>query len=296
MRPSQPTAAQLRCFNEVAAAGGFSAAARRLGVSQPAVTAQVRALEEMFRVQLFARTGRGAALTPLGRRLFDKTARLRDLEQAAADVLNQARALEVGELTIAAGAPGPAMRLIARFRARHPGVRINTIFGNWQEVVTAVQDRAADVGVLTEAPAETPFARTRVLVQKLVALAPQGHPLAAGAGPVSLAALAREPLVFRSGQSLTRRTVDARLAELGLAARPTMELETREAVCEAVAAGLGIGFMFDAASTRADRLARRTVAELPDDYAEHAFCLEGRRGYGPIRAFLDAAEALDDAA
>ena len=105
----RPTSSQIRAFNEVAATGSFSAAARALGLSQPAITSQIKALEEGFSVRLFERTASGSELTTLGHRLFQRTAAQREVERDAAEILLTARALEVGELSIAAGAPGPAM-------------------------------------------------------------------------------------------------------------------------------------------------------------------------------------------
>lgn len=148
----RPTSSQIRAFNEVAATGSFSAAARALGLSQPAITSQIKALEEGFSVRLFERTASGSELTTLGHRLFQRTAAQREVERDAAEILLTARALEVGELSIAAGAPGPAMEQVARFRQRYPGIKIDISFGNWQEVVTAIRERRADLGILTAAP------------------------------------------------------------------------------------------------------------------------------------------------
>ena len=147
----RPSSAQIRVFNEIASQGSFSAAARALGISQPAVTAHIRAIEKSFDVKLFERTGSGAQLTQIGRRLFQLTATMRDTEREAAEILSRAHTLEIGELSIASGAPGPAMHLVSQFRQVYPGIQLQLFFGNWQQVVNAVRDRKVDLGLLTDA-------------------------------------------------------------------------------------------------------------------------------------------------
>ncbi|WP_368484602.1 LysR substrate-binding domain-containing protein [Salipiger sp. HF18] len=215
----RPTAAQLRAFNEVAATGSFSRAARSLGLSQPAITAQIKALEDGFAVRLFDRTASGSELTALGHRLFQRTAEQRDVERDAAEILLTVRNLDVGELSIAAGAPGPAMQQVARFRQRYPGIKIDMSFGNWQDVVTAVRERRADLGILTAAPSGSEIFRAPVLYQSLVALVPRGHPYATNASP-RLADLAGQALLFRSGRSQTQRELNLALRAQGLSLTP----------------------------------------------------------------------------
>lgn len=288
---SRPSPAQLRAFNAVARERSFSRAAVLLGVTQPAVTAQIRALEEAFRVRLFERTGRGVALTALGQRLFAETDRLREVEERAAELLSASFALTAGTIRVVAGAPAPTLRLVAAFGRRYPGVGVTTDFGAWDEVVAAIRSREADIGILTEAPKDRAIASISYLRQRIVALVPSGHRLAA-AGSLSLRQLRDLPVIFRTGQSLTQKTLERRLAELDARVAPLLVLETREAVYEAVAQGLGVGFMFDAASTRSDAVCRIPVEELPDSYSEDIFCLAGQRTLRAHEAFFALAAEL----
>ncbi|NDW01902.1 LysR substrate-binding domain-containing protein [Salipiger sp. PrR002] len=284
----RPTAAQIRAFNEVAATGSFSAAARALGLSQPAITAQVKTLEEGFAVRLFERTAHGSELTTMGHRLFQRTAAQREVERDAAEILLTARALEVGELSIAAGAPGPAMEQVARFRQKYPGIKIDISFGNWQEVVTAVRDRRVDLGILTAAPSGSEIYRAPLLYQSLVALVPQTHPFAKRKS-LRLADLAGQSLLFRSGRSQTQRELNLALKSLGLTLTPLFWLESREAVFEAAAQGIGIGFMFDAASRREGGIVRVPISDIAESFPEHVFCLRTKMGTPTVSAFLETA-------
>src|SRR5262245_48364244 len=108
--------AQLRAFHAVALTGSFTAAARRLRVSQPAVTMQVKALEDAYGVELFRRRGRTIERTELANELWDLTTRIFGTEEAAEELLGAARALRKGRLRIGADAPYHVMELLAAFR------------------------------------------------------------------------------------------------------------------------------------------------------------------------------------
>ncbi|MBB3993136.1 molybdate transport repressor ModE-like protein [Sulfitobacter undariae] len=279
------SSSQIRVFNEIASQGSFSDAARVLGVSQPAITAHIRTIEKAYDVKLFERTGAGAVLTQIGRRLFQRTASMRDTEREAAEILSRAHMLEVGELSIACGAAGPAMQLVSRFQKSYPGVRLQLLFGNWQEVVNAVRYRKVDLGLLTDAPDADDIIKQPFTTQKIVALVPKDHPLAQRR-KLSLEELVGEPILFRTGNSQTQRAVDAVLKKYDLNIRPLLVLEAREAIYEACAQGVGIGFMFDAASTRRDGVVRIPVTQLPETHSEDVFCLASKRKLRATDAFF----------
>ncbi|MEZ5728417.1 MAG: LysR family transcriptional regulator [Burkholderiaceae bacterium] len=286
--PERPSASQLRAFTAVARTRGFSKAASVLGVTQPAVTAQIRALETHYRVRLFSRTGRGVSLTPIGRRLFEVSDRLDALERTVADILAASSALRGGSLRIAAGAPAPAMRLAAAFAARHPGVSLSMEFGNWHEVVSAIYEQRADIGVLTCAPTDDRVTAQPYLSQRLVALVPAAHPLARHKS-ARLRDLAGDPVIFRTPQSLTQRTIEAELRSQGLSLQPSMTLDSREAVIEAVRQGVGVGFIFDAASSRTEGISRIALLDFPQRFSEDVFCLSSEHGRAAVDAFLQVA-------
>jgi molybdate transport repressor ModE-like protein len=279
--------AQLRAFNAVAREGSVSLAAQVLGVSQPAVSAHIRSLEEAFGVQLFVRTGRGTDLTSLGKALYAQSVSLNDIEEAATEILSSSNALKTGDLRVMCGAPNPAMALIAEFCRRYPGIRVTATFGNWDQVASAIFERECDVAILTQAPDDERVIRRRYVAQRIVALVPQKHRLAQRRKSISLCDLAKEPLIFRSDQSLTQNTVNDRFRELGLEIRPSLVLEAREAVYEAAAQDLGIGFMFEFASTRTDGVVRLPIKELPQTFTEDIFCLKPQFRRRAVAALFD---------
>src|SRR5262245_30415309 len=127
--------AQLKAFHAVALHGGFSKAAERLSLTQPAISDHIAKLEEFCGAQLFLRTRREAALTDLGRQLFALTERMFETESQIAELLSRARKLEEGNLTIGADAAVHVLPLIKRFRDRYPGVTVKLLGGNSSELL-----------------------------------------------------------------------------------------------------------------------------------------------------------------
>src|SRR5689334_4838090 len=117
--------AQLRAFHAVAVTGSFTSAARQLHVSQPAVTMQVKALEEAHGAELFRRRGRRVERTDLGDALLARTARLFGVEEEIEEMLGAAAGLGGGRLRVGADAPYHVMALLAAFRQRWPEVAIS---------------------------------------------------------------------------------------------------------------------------------------------------------------------------
>ncbi len=264
-------------------------AARRLGLTQPAVTVQVRALERERGVQLFDRGPEGLTPTEAGEALHRITRRLFRLYQDAADALQGAADLTFGTLRIGADGPFAAIPILARFAERHPGVRIEARMGNAPETLAALQDSRVDVAVLSLGAAFPASLHLRPLgAQGLRILMPVGHPWS-GRPDIVPADLDGVTMVGREEGSATRDALDRACA--GISARPVVRLSlgSREAVREAVAAGLGVAAVLDGETGNDPRLVDRPLAGAPDVQRVVA-CLAERHDHPPVRAFLDLAE------
>lgn len=286
-----PTDKQLRAFHAVAETGSVTEAARRLGLTQPAVTVQVRTLERDRGVQLFARGPDGLTPTEAGAALHRVTRRLLRLYQDAADTLQGAADLTFGTLRIGADGPFAAIPILARFAALYPGVRIEARMGNSPETLAALADSRVDVAVLSLDAAERPGLHVQPLRdQGLRILMPRDHPWT-GRADIGPGDLDGELMVGREDGSATRRALDRACAAAG--ARPVVRLSlgSREAVREAVAAGLGVAAVLDGEAGSDHRLADRPLAAAPDVRLVAA-CLAERRDHPPVQAFLALAEAV----
>jgi aminoethylphosphonate catabolism LysR family transcriptional regulator len=281
---------QLRAFHAVATQASFTLAARTLGLTQPTLSQSVKALEERYGVLLFERSSRRVQPTEMGRRLFQLTTRLFDTEQEAATLLEGSAQLARGLLQLGADSPYYVMPLIAEFDRRHPQVEIRLSIGNAGAVLENLSEARLDVALLSNPPVDPRFHIVPLYRDPVRLMLPEGHPLAAE-DAVPVAALAGQRLVMRETGSMTRRTVERGLAEAEIAPAGVFEVTGREAVQEAVALGLGLGFI-SAGEIRPDpRIAVRPLADCAWHTDEYVLCQRDRRRFPAIRAFIELAVA-----
>jgi len=235
---------QWRAFDAVARELSFSRAAVRLGITQPAVTLQVRALEDGCAMSLFRRLGTQIALTDAGRSLLALTRRMFAVEDEIREFLTASKALERGSARLVSDGPHPALAFVAAFGMRYPGIALSVAFGNTQAAWAALLEGTADAAVIAEPPPDERVRSVLLGQQRLVALLPPTHRLARRRS-LRLADLQGEQLLLREPGSTTRRILEREVQAAGIRFRSTLELGSREAVREGVAMGLGISFVFE---------------------------------------------------
>lgn len=275
--------AQLRAFHAVAAHGGFSRAADRLALTQPAVSGHVRELEETYGVQLFNRTARGVEMTPMGRKLYAVTERQFEAEAQALELLSHARTLEEGQLTIGADAAVHVLPQIAKFRQKYPRIALRLVSGNSAELLARLESFAIDLAVTAERPSSDAILARRLRVHRLVAVTSQKSP----AARLSLAKLAGMPLILREEGSVTRRLLIEEVRKRDLKLSTTIEIESREAAREAVAQGLGIAIMSEGEIAPDSRLRTIAISDWQASMEEWLLCLKSRAGLHVIRSFFE---------
>lgn len=282
---------QLRAFFAVAQAGGFSAAARAQHVSQPTLTSQVKALESTYGVELFQRAGRGVRLTETGKQLHALAARIAATESDALHLLKDEGALRSGLIRIGAVSPFTAVDVFAQFSRAYPGVRIEARFGNSESVLEDLHAFRIDVAVVAQLEADSALHGLRLRRSPLLILIPRGHALAESRA-LRIEKLHGERMVVREPGSTTRRALDAALAKARVVPQVAMELGSREAIIEAVAQGVGIGSVSEAA-WRPDARIRAVRLSNASVWSEtHVACLASRREARAVAAFLSAARVV----
>jgi len=260
---------QLITFAAVAEHQNISRAAVALHLSQPAVSGQLRQLQDEFGEPLYQREGRGVRLTPAGEQLASYAARLRDTWRQAHAYRDALRGLEQGTLRIGATTTPASYLLpylIADFHRRYPDVALHTADGNTTDIVGALG--SVDIALIegpvgADLPPDTAVHAWRE--DEIVAIMPRAHPLAAsasGAG-VDLTALGAEPLIVREAGSGVRQIVERAFARAGVPMRVALEIAGVEGVKEAVRAGMGIGFV-SAMSMRHEDGALRVFSLSPE--------------------------------
>lgn len=280
---------QLRAFDAVAREGSFTRAAARLFISQPAVTGHIKALEEHYQLTLLQRTARRVELTEQGIRLAAITRAMFGLAEEAQAMLEANRQLLIGRLEVAADSPHQVMPMLARLRERHPGVTVNLRLGNAQETLAALLSEHADVALLTEVEPRTGLHLQSLGPSRICALLPAGHPWASERDALPLADLDQQIMVLREPGSITRRTFDQACRQAQVQPRVLLELDSREAVTEAVAAQLGMGIVSSVEISHDPRVVARPISGAGLVNQHMLGCLQRRRELRLIQAFLNLA-------
>ncbi len=264
------TSSRVRALNAVLDEGSYSAAARKLGLSQPAISQAIQDLERAYGVSLFQKRGRRLVPTDLCLELADITAGIQRLEDDASHILSRGEKIEAGMLRIGLGSLMPGISIIGAFQKRFPKIQVEVDYAMHAEIIDAVLDQRVDIGVLPNVPKDGRFTSQTYLKQDVVALFPLGHRLASMPS-ISISELANENLIFQKKGSATQRVVDAALRKADINIRPVLFLETGSEVFEAVANGLGVGFMWRHGTTRQDGARRVSINEINATHEEVIF-------------------------
>lgn len=255
---------RLRLFAAVARHGNFARAAEELFISQPAVSTQVRDLEEQLGLTLFRRVGRRVVLTDAGEVLLARTQRLFDVADELSATVDDLRGLRAGRLAIGASTTACEHVLpdvLRLFRAEHPSVTLRLEVGNTDRIAARVLYGELDVGCVGDHPESEGLVVESYLTDEVVVVVAADDPLAREAG-VAPGVLSRRSFVLREPGSATRRIGLAWLQRLGVTVQPTIEVSSNEAVKHAVVAGLGVGLISRYALVSEMAAGRLTVVDL----------------------------------
>jgi len=284
---------QLRAFHYVAVCGGFSRAAEALHLSQPAISDQVRKLEEAYDILLFDRRKRQVLVTAKGQELLVITRKMFDQEQQALEFLSESSILNSGTLNLFVDSAYHVTELLSAFRDRYPHISISMRVGNSNDVTAALLSYKADIGVLGEVSQVKEFEIIRLGSSPLIAFAAKESVY----GDVCLesyATLMEYPLVLRETGSKTRQKLEEAAQNAGITLRPAMVVEGREAVREVVASGSGIGFVSLAEFSPDPRLIKINLPEPSPVMEEVIVCLNDRKNQKLIKAFMAMASGPRD--
>jgi aminoethylphosphonate catabolism LysR family transcriptional regulator len=284
-------AVQLRAFHLVARERGFTRAAAAAMISQPTLSSHVAALERSYAVRLVERRARGIVLTPLGRDLFDVTTRLFETEDEARALLSGTKALRRGHLRVAADNAYHAVPILAELRRDHPGLTFRLSIGNSAAVLQQVLQGEADVAVTAKIGSDPRIHAVEIKRDRLILFGPRGNRVAAR-GRVRIADLAGQPMVLREPGSFTREVFEGAIAAAGIRLGPVTEVQTREGVRETVAAGFGLGAVFESEFRAERRFHACAIIDADLAVGEYAACLAARRDTVLVSAFMARAAAL----
>jgi DNA-binding transcriptional LysR family regulator len=284
---------QLSAFCEVVERRSFSDAAARLGVTQPAVSQQVRALEQRLGTQLLDRSGRRVEPTEAGLRLYRGAQRMLAFEEQLLEELGEPEGPLRGTLEIGAST-GPAAivlpLLLCEFQRDNPELRVELSVSDTQSVVELVADRRLELGIVGAARRHRSVAFEPFFRDEVILVCPPGHPFAGKT--VELDELAEGPLILMQQGAGVRQMLEDELRKGGRRLRDLdvpLELGLQESVRSAVQAGYGVSFISRRAvesDLTAGTLAEARVRGL--DLAREIWIARaaGRAGSAAAQAFV----------
>ncbi len=238
------TVRQIEVLAAVGREGSVTAAAEVLHLTQPAVSMQLRQLEQQLELTLFETVGRRLQVTEPGKELvklaLELLARIDDLEQTARSLRS------VGHGRVRLGVVSTAIyfapRLLAQFVKLHSGVEFKLTIHNRAEIIDQLQSYAIDLGIMGQPPEGLQLEGTAFAPNPLVAIAAPSHPLSLRRG-LHPDDLTDQPFIVREPGSGTRNALDRYLADRDVKVRQVMEADSNETIKQAVMAGIGLGFL-----------------------------------------------------
>ena len=277
---------QLKAFHAVARENSFTRAAAALRVSQPTLSGHVKALEEGYDVSLFQRGGRRVELTEFGKSLFTITQGYFASEVEALQLLSTAKGLMRGRLRISADSPYNVVPLIAAFSRRFPSVQRSIFFGNSKEVLGNLFARKSDIAILPDIESDKRLHIIPYRHDRLVVFTHRGHSWSRRKS-IRLHEIADQTMIMREVGSSTRAVFEKALVENNVVPGNILEMGSREAVRESVAAGLGIGIVCESEFGHDMRLHKLTVRDARLATVEYITCLAENRNDAVVATFFD---------
>ena len=238
----------LKTFREVVRLGSFSEVAKKLGITQPAVSFQIQKLEHELGIRLIDRSQRNFSLTAAGKRLLSFAESIEGEREQLQHDLEQMREDVSGDLLITASTiPGEFLlpRWLAGFKRLHPAVKVQVDVSDSMAVINGVQENRYEVGFCGIAPEGQELTSLRVAGDRITLIITPEHPFALR-GEISPAELEGQSLIFREETSGTQRNLENRLSESGFNMKkltPNLILGSTQAVIAAVEDGAGIAFV-----------------------------------------------------
>ncbi|NWL75380.1 LysR family transcriptional regulator [Pseudomonas taiwanensis] len=278
--------AELKAFYMVARLGSITLAAKKLGLSQPTVTTQIRNLESQYGVELFHRGGRRLTVSEEGAKLLPMVKVLLQQEADIEFFLRNCGQMQ-GTLRIGATAPYYILDLVRSFRTRFPQIDVSLDIGNSQQVIEALEEYRVDLAASSQKLDDARLVRMVLGSDPLVLAVHRKHPLARRKS-ASLEDLKGHCLLMREPGSTTRQLTEDMLKDAGISIGPLLEIGSRESIREAVIRNLGISI-----------IARHEVPDNPElrvielkgapQIDEYLYCLKERRQARLPAAFLAVA-------
>ena len=238
------TLRQLKVFESVARNLSFSRAAEELHLTQPAVSTQVKKLEEHAGLPLFEQLGKKIHLTPAGAEMLHASRIIIRQFEEVEETMTQFKGVSGGKLNVTVISAGDYFfpRLLVEFARRHDGVTLNFGVCNREELLEQLTDNLTDLAIMVRPPLDMDTVNEAFAPHPYVVVAAADHPLA-GKKRIPISRIAREPFVVREKGSDTWNSMEDGFGEHLAQHNIAMEIRSTETIKQAVMAGMGVSFL-----------------------------------------------------
>ena len=239
------TIRQLKVFREVARQQSFTRASKVLFLTQPAVSMQIKQLEEVVGMPLFEKQGRQISLTDAGEEIKILSESLLQQIEESQQNIEQLASGQQGKLRLAVATTvaSVATRLMARFNEQYPALSLHFTVTNREGLIQLLETNETDIVIMGKPPVDLQLETRELMVNPLVVIAPPNHPLCQSQKTVSLNRLFQYDFILREANSGTRRAIERFLAAEGRRLKSNMEMNSNTAIIQSVAEGLGLGIV-----------------------------------------------------
>lgn len=234
---------QIRIFEAVAQYESYTRAAEKLFMTQPAVSMQIKQLEDESGLVLFERQGKKMCLTPIGKEVQNYARRVLQAHNDMLGVIKELKGTKGGHLIISVATTANyfVTQLLAEFSCQHEDINITLDVTNRNILLNQLENHEPDMVIMGEPPKGHGLQSERLMENPLVVIAASTHPLASIKRPLLLSEIVAERFIVREKGSGTRSTIERHLHQYHASYKNTLEMRSNETIKHAVGAGLGLG-------------------------------------------------------
>tara|TARA_B100001540_G_scaffold309860_1_gene326722 strand:- start:56 stop:940 length:885 start_codon:yes stop_codon:yes gene_type:complete len=284
---------QLRSFHAVAKTESITLASKLLNISQPTITKQIQLLEEFYSINVINRHARGVTLTDLGKKLYELTSGIFELEEKAIQLFSSNLNIHKGTLVTGTSGTYYIIKLIKEFKKLHPGIELKIVSSNSNEILDKLYNYQIDLGVVGK-PLKEKFKSDLFYIpymkQKIVIIAGKGSKFYNNQ-TLKLNDLNGENFINRENGSETRRVFEDNLKKASLNVNTIMEV-SRTTMVQAVKENIGVGLISEPEFDNYKDIKKIHIEDYDIFTQAYLVCLKKKKSDNLVNAFIETAKKI----
>ena len=284
---------QLRSFHAVAKTESITLASKLLNISQSTITKQIQLLEEFYSINVINRHARGVTLTDLGKKLFEITSRIFELEENAIQLFSSNLNIHKGTLVTGTSGTYYIIKLIKEFKKLHPGIDLKIISSNSNEILDKLYNFQIDLGVIGKPFKEnfkSDLYHIPYLKQKIVIIAGKGNKFY-NKQSIKLHELNGANFINRESGSETRKVFEGSLSKASVNVNTIMEV-SRTTMVQAVKENIGLGLISEPEFDNYKDIKKIHIEDHDIFTQAYLVCLKKKKSDNLINAFIETAKKI----